>query len=123
MKSINCKGKLVDLSVPHVMGILNLTPDSFYDGGKFDSEKKILLQTEKMLKEGATFIDLGAYSSRPGAKLINEAEELSRLIPNLESIIHEFPDGLISIDTFRSNVAKQCIDLGACMVNDISAGN
>ncbi len=123
MKSINCKGKLVDLSIPKVMGILNLTPDSFYDGGEYDSEKKVLLQTEKMLLEGAAFIDIGAYSSRPGAKHINEREELSRLKPNLKSIIHEFPDSLVSIDTFRSSIAEQCIDLGACMVNDISAGN
>lgn len=123
MKSINCKGKLIDLSIPKVMGILNLTPDSFYDGGEYDSEKKILLQTEKMLLEGATFIDIGAYSSRPGAKNINEQEELSRLKPNLELIVREFPDAIISIDTFRSNIAIQCIDIGASIVNDISAGN
>lgn len=123
MKSINCNGKLVDLSVPHVMGILNLTPDSFFDGGLYYSEKKVLLQTEKMLKEGATFIDLGAYSSRPGAKHIGEEEELSRLIPHLKSIVHEFPDAIISIDTFRSKVATKCIDIGASMINDISAGN
>ncbi len=120
---INCKGKLIDLSTPKVMGILNLTPDSFYDGGKYNSEKKILLHTEKMLIEGVTFIDIGAYSSRPGAKHISEAEELSRIIPILETIIQHFPEILISIDTFRSEVAKQSIAIGACMINDISAGN
>jgi dihydropteroate synthase len=123
MKSINCNGNLIDLSTPRVMGILNLTPDSFYDGGKYKSEKEILLQTEKMLFEGATFIDIGAYSSRPGAQSISENEELTRLLPVLEVIVKAFPNVLISIDTFRSTVAKQAISLGACMVNDISAGN
>lgn len=123
MKSINCNGKLIDLTTPKVMGILNLTPDSFYDGGKFNSEKKILLQIEKMLFEGATFVDVGAYSSRPGAEHIQEKEELSRIIPVLEIIFREFPEILISIDTFRSKVAGQCIDIGACMINDISGGS
>ena len=123
LKSINCRGKLIDLTIPKVMGILNLTPDSFYDGGKFKSEKHILLQIEKMLKEGATFIDIGAYSSRPGAEHINEDQELTRLISVLELILHKFPDILISIDTFRSRVAEKSIDVGASMINDISAGN
>jgi len=123
MKSINCKGKLIDLNSPKVMGILNLTPDSFYDGGKYRSEKDILLQTEKMITEGATFVDIGAYSSRPGAEHISEEEELSRLIPVLELILKKFPELLISIDTFRSKVAKNTIETGACMINDISAGN
>ena len=123
MKSINCKGKLIDLTGPKVMGILNLTPDSFYDGGKFSSDKEILLQTEKMQREGATFIDIGAYSSRPGAKHISEEEELSRILPALEIIVKNFPEILISIDTFRSSVAEQSIALGACMINDISAGS
>ena len=105
------------------MGILNLTPDSFFDGGKYSSQKEILLHTEKMINEGATFIDIGAYSSRPGAKHICEEEELKRLLPNLEIILHEFPEILISIDTFRSEVANRCISAGACMINDISAGN
>jgi len=123
MKSINCKGKLIDLADPKVMGILNLTPDSFYDGGKYKSEKDILQQIEKMISEGATFIDIGAYSSRPGAIHISEEEELSRLLPVLELILQNFPNLLISIDTFRSNVAKIAIETGACMINDISAGN
>lgn len=105
------------------MGILNLTPDSFYDGGKYKSEIDILNQTEKMLKEGADFIDIGAYSSRPGAKHISEDQELDRIIPVLELIFTKFPDILISVDTFRSKVAENSIESGASMINDISAGN
>jgi dihydropteroate synthase len=123
MKSINCKGKLIDLSSPKVMGILNITPDSFFDGGKFNNQSSIISHVEKMLSEGATFIDIGAYSSRPGAKHISEEEELYRLLPVVELLLNEFPQILISVDTFRSNVAKQCIQKGACIVNDISAGN
>lgn len=121
--TINCKGKLIDLSSPKVMGILNITPDSFYDGGEHKNEKKILKHVEKMLNEGATFIDVGAYSSRPNADHVSETEELSRIIPIVKLILKAFPETLISIDTFRSEVAKQCIDAGACMINDISAGN
>ncbi len=123
MKSINCNGKLIGLRTPKIMGILNLTPDSFYDGGRYNSEKEILLQTEKMINEGSTFIDIGGYSSRPGAKHISEKEELSRIVPVIEILIKHFPNILISIDTFRSEVAKQSIDSGACMINDISAGS
>ncbi|WP_372744959.1 dihydropteroate synthase [Lutibacter sp.] len=123
MKSINCNGKLIDLSTPKVMGILNITPDSFYDGGKFNSTNTIISQVEKMLSEGATFIDIGAYSSRPGAKNITEEEELSRIVPIVDLLIKEFSNILISIDTFRSNIAQQCIAKGACIINDISAGN
>ncbi len=121
--NINCKGKLIDLSSPKVMGILNSTPDSFYDGGKFNSDTEILGQTEKMLSEGATFIDIGAYSSRPNAQHISEEKELKRAVPVIELLIKEFPDILISIDTFRSKVALECINSGACIVNDISAGS
>lgn len=120
---INCKGHLIDLDRPKVMGILNLTPDSFYDGGKYKSAADILKQVEKMLREGATFIDIGAYSSRPKAKHISQDEELSRLLPVLELLVKEFPDALISIDTFRSSVADKAIASGACMVNDISGGS
>jgi dihydropteroate synthase len=120
--TINCKGQLVDLSSPKVMGILNLTPDSFYDGGLFKDEVLALKQVEKMLSEGATFIDVGAYSSRPNAEDISELEELQRIAPIVELMVKEFPDALISIDTFRSEIAKQCIEIGACMINDISAG-
>ena len=123
MNSINCKGKLIDLSTPKVMGILNLTPDSFYDGGKLSSEKDILSQADKMLNKGATFLDLGGYSSRPGAAFVSEDEELKRVLPVVNLILESFPEALLSIDTFRSNIAKQCIESGAAMVNDISGGN
>ena len=120
--TINCKGHLVDLSSPKVMGILNITPDSFYDGGNYNNGKAVLIQAKKMLDQGATFIDVGAYSSRPDAEHISEDEELKRIISIVELILKEFPDSLLSIDTFRSTVAKHCIDAGACMINDISAG-
>jgi dihydropteroate synthase len=120
--TLKCNGQLVDVSSPKVMGILNLTPDSFYDGGYYKDEKTILLQTEKMLNEGATFIDVGAYSSQPNAEHINEDEELKRIIPIVELLLKKFPKILLSIDTFRSSVASQCITAGACMINDISAG-
>lgn len=119
---INCKGHLIDLEHPKVMGILNLTPDSFYDGGKYKSAGDIIKQVQKMLNEGATFIDIGAYSSRPKAKHISQDEELSRLLPVLELVMKEFPHALISIDTFRSHVADKAIASGACMINDISGG-
>ena len=120
--TINCKGTLIDLSTPKVMGILNITPDSFYDGGHYKNEVSILNQVEKMLNEGATFIDLGAYSSRPGADQVSETEELKRIIPIVELLVAKFPDINLSIDTFRSNIAKKCISAEAAMVNDISAG-
>lgn len=121
--TINCKGTLIDLTAPKVMGILNLTPDSFYDGGKYKNEQNILQQVEKMLSEGATFIDMGAYSSRPGAEHVPEEEELKRLLPIVELILKNFPETLVSIDTFRSKVASECLQRGAAMINDISAGN
>ena len=104
------------------MGILNLTPDSFYDGGKYQDLTKSLKQVERMLKEGATFIDVGAYSSRPNAEPISEDEEIQRLLPVLQRILKEFPEVLISVDTFRSGVAKAAVDAGAALINDISAG-
>ncbi|SEL96622.1 dihydropteroate synthase [Aquimarina amphilecti] len=121
--TINCKGSLIDLSTPKVMGILNLTPDSFYDGGKYKDESQILYQTEKMLQEGATFIDLGAYSSRPGADHISIEEEENRILPIVTLILSKFPNTILSIDTFRSKIAKQCIEAGAAIINDISAGS
>lgn len=120
--TINCKGNLIDLATPKVMGVLNVTPDSFYDGGKYKDETSILNQVEQMLVEGATFIDIGAYSSRPNADHVSEDEELRRILPIVKLILSEFPDALISIDTFRSAIAKQCIDVGASLINDISAG-
>ncbi len=123
MMTLNCKGQLIDLSIPKVMGVLNLTPDSFYDGGKYKDEKSILSQTEKMLQEGAAFIDAGAYSSRPGADDIPVEEELRRIVPVVELLLRHFPGILISIDTFRSKVAKETLDAGVALINDISAGH
>ncbi|MGI0108086.1 dihydropteroate synthase [Salinimicrobium sp. WS361] len=120
---INCKGRLIDLSVPKIMGILNITPDSFYDGGRRTSLEEHLAQAERMLLEGADFIDIGSYSSRPGAKDISEEEELQRILPVVEALVEKFPDILISIDTFRSEVARQSVEAGAAIINDISAGN
>ncbi len=121
-RTLNCAGRLIDVSTPKVMGILNLTPDSFYSKSRFSSDKKLLIQAEKMLASGATFIDMGGYSSRPGAPFVSEKEELSRVISAVELLLKNFPDILISIDTFRSSVAKKCIDAGAVMINDISGG-
>jgi dihydropteroate synthase len=121
--TINCKGTLLDLNSPKVMGILNITPDSFYDGGMYKDETTILNQTEKMLNDGATFIDVGAYSSRPGAAEVSEEEELKRIVPVVELLIKKFPDIIISVDTFRSKVAEETINLGAALINDISGGN
>lgn len=121
--SLNCKGQLIDLSTPKVMGILNITPDSFYDGGQFKDSKSILVQTEKLISEGATFVDVGAYSSRPGADFVSENEELHRTIPVVELILKHFPKTLISIDSFRANVIRESVNAGAVISNDISAGH
>ncbi len=120
--TLNCKGDLIDLTRPKVMGVLNITPDSFYDGGKYKDEKSILTQTEKMLNEGATFIDVGAYSSRPGADVVSEDAELGRILPIVEVLLEAFPEIILSIDTFRSKVAEKCLEVGAALINDISAG-
>jgi len=121
--TINCKGQLIDLSSPKVMGILNCTPDSFFDGGKYKSENDVLYQVEKMLDEGATFIDVGAYSSKPNAVFVSEKEEENRLLPIIDLILKNFPQTIISVDTFRSEIAKKAVENGAAIVNDISAGN
>lgn len=120
--TINCKGELIDLSSPKVMGILNITPDSFYDGGKHKNESEVLKHVEQMLNEGATFIDVGAYSSRPNAEHISETDELNRILPIVNLILRAFPEVILSIDTFRSEVAQKCIEAGAAIINDISAG-
>ncbi|WP_420574499.1 dihydropteroate synthase [Kordia sp.] len=123
MQSINCRGQLVSLDTPKVMGILNVTPDSFFDGGMYKDSASILTQVEKMLTDGATFIDIGAYSSRPNAQDVSEEEEKQRLLPIVQLVLKKFPETLISVDTFRSNVAREAINIGAALVNDISAGN
>jgi dihydropteroate synthase len=121
--TLECNSKLLDLSTPAIMGILNLTDDSFYDGGQHNSIKKALLQTEKMLDDGAKIIDIGAYSSRPKAKHISHNEEWQRLEKTLQIINKEFPQTILSVDTFRSEIARRSIDNGADIINDISAGN
>ena len=121
--TIDCNSKLLDLSTPAIMGILNLTDDSFYDGGQHNSIKKALLQTEKMLDDGAKIIDIGAYSSRPKAKHISLDEEWQRLEKTLQIINKEFPQAILSVDTFRSEIARRSVDNGADIINDISAGN
>lgn len=120
--TINCRGNLIDLTIPKVMGILNVTPNSFYDGGKYANEKALLNQAAKMLEEGATFIDIGAYSSKPSAEFVTETEETERLVPAVQLILQHFPEALISVDTFRANVTKAALEAGACIVNDIAAG-
>jgi dihydropteroate synthase len=122
-KTLNIRGKLLDLSTPKVMGILNVTPDSFYDGGRLKSVEDALLQCDKMLLEGADFIDVGGYSTRPNSADISEKEELDRVLPVIQKIIKRFPETVISIDTFRSSVAKIAVEEGAAIINDISGGN
>ncbi|SEG43518.1 dihydropteroate synthase [Flavobacterium urumqiense] len=121
--TINCKGQLIDLSTPKVMGILNVTPNSFFDGGKYKNETEILSQVEKMVIEGATFIDIGAYSSKPNAEFVSEEEEISRIVSAIDLILKHFPETILSIDTFRGEVAKVSIESGAAIINDISAGH
>ncbi|MDB5016510.1 MAG: dihydropteroate synthase [Mucilaginibacter sp.] len=120
--TINASGKLIDLSSPKVMGIINLTPDSFFSGSRTPDVAEAVQQAGKMLDEGAAFLDLGAYSSRPGAEDISVAEETDRLLPAVEAIAAAFPDAVISIDTFRSKVAEAAINMGAHIINDISGG-
>jgi len=121
--TVNCKGRLLDLAEPKVMGILNITPDSFFDGGKFTEEKSIARQVKKMLDEGAAIIDIGAVSTRPGAKEVSEKEELKRLMPVLENLVKKFPGVIFSVDTYRSGVARKAVESGAAIINDISGGN
>jgi dihydropteroate synthase len=121
--TINCKGQLIDLTTPKVMGILNVTPDSFYDGGRFDSDKTILVQVEKMLSAGADFIDIGGQTTKPNADLISVEDELKRVVPIVDLILKNFPETLLSIDTFYSQVAQTCIENGAAIINDVSAGH
>ena len=121
-KTLNIKGKLVTLDPPALMGILNVTPDSFFDGGRYADESAILKRAEQMFKEGVTFIDVGGYSSRPGSVDVSAKDEAARSVNAIRSIHREFPTALLTIDTFRSEVARQALDAGAIMINDISAG-
>lgn len=120
--TIQCHGRLVDLSTPRVMGILNRTPDSFYDGGRHESLSEVLDHAAKMLDEGATFLDIGGYSTRPGAAEVSAEDETARVVPVIETLLREFPDVLISVDTFRASVASASVEAGAAIVNDISGG-
>lgn len=121
--TINAGGKLIDLTVPKVMGIINITPDSFYAGSRKQDATSALEQASRMLAEGADFLDVGAYSSRPGATDISEQEEIDRLLPVVEAIIKNRPDAILSVDTFRSKVAEAAIKAGAHIINDISGGS
>src|ERR1700761_8656047 len=121
-ETLNAGGRLIDLSTPKVMGIINLTPDSFYAGSRKQSVDDAVSQAEKMLAEGATFLDIGAYSSRPGADDISVQEETDRLLPVVEALIDHFPNAILSIDTFRSAVAEAAVKAGAHIINDISGG-
>jgi dihydropteroate synthase len=122
MSKMNCNGKLLDLSSPVVMGILNITPDSFYDGGKYPTAGNALIQAERMISEGAAIIDVGAVSTRPDAVEIDEKEEWSRLKAVLPALRKKFPETIISVDTWRSSVAREAVACGADMINDISGG-
>lgn len=123
MSTINCLGKLIDLETPRVMGILNLTPDSFYPGSRHNSAESALEQAGRFIAEGATFLDVGGYSSRPGAKDISEQEEADRVLPAIEALAKSHPEVPVSIDTFRSSVARQALNAGAALINDISGGS
>lgn len=121
--TLNVKGKLTDISAPCVMGILNLTPDSFYNSSRAGSLDDALQRTEAFLKDGAKFIDIGAYSSRPGAAEVSTDEELKRIVPVVEAITKKLPEAVLSIDTFRAKVAKESIEAGAHIINDIASGD
>ena len=120
--TINCKGQLISIEKPIVMGILNITPDSFYDGGTNQDIEVVVQKAEQMLKDGATILDIGGMSSRPGAAIISVEEELKRVLPVIDAILKQFPDAILSIDTVQSVVAKAAIESGAAIINDISAG-
>ena len=121
MTQINCKGELISFDTPKVMGILNITPDSFYSQSR-TTPTEVLCKAEQMLQEGATFLDIGGYSSRPNAQEVSQKEELQRVVPVVEALVKHFPEIRISVDTFRAEVARQSLEAGACIINDISAG-
>ena len=123
MFSLNCKGKLLAIDKPLVMGIINTTPDSFYDGSRQQTNESVLAQATKMIREGADIIDVGGQSTRPGSERISVKEELQRVLPAVEIILKNFPDTIISVDTYQSEVAMELINAGASIINDVSAGN
>lgn len=120
--TLNCRGRLISLETPAVMGILNVTPDSFHTGNRFGNEAALLERAEKMLSEGADFLDIGGYSTRPGAADISPEEEIRRVAPIITALARRFPEAVISVDTFRASVARQAVDTGAAIVNDVSGG-
>lgn len=120
--TLNIRGQLLMLDHPIVMGIINITPDSFYSKSRVNSIKDIIAKAEQMLAEGATILDIGGFSTRPRASQVSEEEELNRLLPALKEIVKNFPEAIISVDTFRAEIAKATIDSGASMINDITAG-
>ena len=121
--TINCRGTLLDLSSPVVMGILNVTPDSFFAESRANNVLSLLAQAEKQLLEGAKILDIGGMSTRPGAEMINESTELNRIVPAIRAITRAFPEAIVSVDTFRANIARACVDEGAHIVNDVSGGS
>jgi dihydropteroate synthase len=121
-KTLNCKGRLLNLEKPVVMGILNVTPDSFFDGGKHGTVDAALRQAERMLDEGAALLDIGGMSTRPGSQLVSESEEMGRVLPVIEAIAKNFPEAILSVDTVRSKVGQACVEAGTSLINDISAG-
>jgi len=121
-KTLNLNGKIIDLNTPAIMGILNLTPDSFYDGGRLAREDQILGQSENFLNAGVDILDIGGYSTRPGAKDISPEEEWQRLVPALGIISKNLPEIPVSVDTFRADIARQSMEYGASMINDVSGG-
>lgn len=123
MFSLNCNGRLVNLDQPKIMGILNVTPDSFFDGGQFENIELLVQQATKLIDEGADFLDIGGASSKPGAISVPEKEELQRVLPAIQAVLDKHPDAIVSIDTTRSRVATEAVKAGAMLVNDISAGN
>ena len=123
MFTLNCKGRLLVIDKPLVMGVINATPDSFYGGSRLDGVDEIVAKAEKMLNEGADIIDIGGQSTRPGSELISADEEIGRVVPAVKAIANKFPEVFISIDTFYSKVAIAAVNAGATMVNDISAGS
>lgn len=123
MFTLNCKGRLLVVDKPLVMGIINLTPDSFYEGSRFQNTDDILKQAEKMLGEEADILDLGAQSTRPGSERISADEELKRITPALEAIVKNFPGAIISVDTYYAKVAEKTVEAGASIINDISGGS
>lgn len=121
-KTLNCKGKIINLSSPLVMGVMNITPDSFYDGGRLTHSWDVIKLAEQLLRDGAQLLDMGAASSRPGAGFIDPKEEQQRLLPALKAVVRHFPEAIISVDTYHSTTARMAVDAGASMINDVSAG-